>query len=66
MQIAQSRSYIAIIIIIVASAAIAAAVVEAAAVAFFLLPPNPIIPFAKTENFYVIYHGHLVWAAGAK
>ena len=47
-----------------ASAAIAAAVVEAAA--FFLLPPNPIIPFAKTENFYVIYHNHLVWAAGAK
>lgn len=50
-----------------ASAAIAAAVVEAAAAAaFFLLPPNPIIPFAKTENFYVIYYGHLVWAAGAK
>ena len=64
MQIAQSRSYLAIIIIM-ASAAIAAAVVEAAA-AFFLLPPNPIIPFAKTENFYVIYYSHLVWAAGAK
>ena len=48
-----------------ASAAVAAAVVEAAA-AFFLLPPNPIIPFAKTENFYVIYYDHLVWAAGAK
>ena len=48
-----------------ASAAIAAAVVEAAA-AFFLLPPNPIIPFAKTENFYIIYYGQLVWAAGAK
>lgn len=48
-----------------ASAAIAAAVVEAAA-AFFLLPPNPIIPFAKTENFYVIYYGHMVWAAGTK
>ena len=65
MQIAQSRSSYLAIIIIMASAAIAAAVVEAAA-AFFLLPPNPIIPFAKTENFYVIYHGHLVWAAGAK
>lgn len=64
MQIAQSRSSYLAIIIIMASAAIAAAVVEAAA--FFLLPPNPIIPFAKTENFYVIYHGHLVWAAGAK
>ena len=48
-----------------ASAAIAAAVVEAAA-AFFLLPPNPIIPFAKTENFYIIYYCQLVWAAGAK
>src|SRR5215218_4084546 len=47
----------------IASAAIAAAVVEAAA-AFFLLPPNPIIPFAKTENFYVIYYGHLVGGRG--
>lgn len=46
-----------------ASAAIAAAVVEAAA-AFFLLPPNPIIPFAKTENFYVIYYGHLMGGRG--
>ena len=48
-----------------ASAAIAAAASTTAA-AFFLLPSNPIIPFAKTENFYVIYYGHLMWAAGAK
>jgi hypothetical protein len=48
----------------IASAAIAAAVVEAAAAFFLLLPPNPIIPFAKTENFYVIYYGHLVGGQG--
>jgi len=39
-------------------------VVEEEAAAFFLLPPNPIIPFAKTENFYVIYYGHLVGGRG--
>jgi hypothetical protein len=59
-QTAQSRSYLAIIII--ASAAIAAAM--AAEAAFFLLPPNLIIPFVKTENFYVMYYGHLVGGRG--
>lgn len=57
MQSTQKRSYFAIIV--------AASVAFAAAVAVSIMLPLAKVTFEKSENFYVIYYGHLVDDQGA-